>query len=340
MPQKPEQVLNTLKSGKIAPIYFLQGDETYFIDLISDFIEKHALPDHEKGFNQIVCYGKDLNVGTLLTQARRFPMMAEKQVIIVKEAQDIVDLGREEAQKLLESYVEKPLPSTILVLNHKHKTLDGRKSLAKTLDKSAVFVDSKKLYDNKIPEWITSYLKEKGFAIHPAATQMLADYIGNDLSRLSNEIDKLLINCKDKKEITADLVQQYVGISKEYNMFELQKALTNKDIIKANQIILYFEANAKSNPVIVIIATLFTFFCKLLVSHESSDKSEAGLAKTLGVNPFFVKEYQQAMRVYPLMKIIHVIHYLRIADLQAKGVDSGQMTEGQILKELIYKILH
>jgi DNA polymerase-3 subunit delta len=203
-----------------------------------------------------------------------------------------------------------------------------------------VLVDSKKLYDNKIPEWISSYLKEKGFHIHPAATQMLADSIGNDLSRLSNEIDKLLINCRDTKEISTDLVQQNVGISKEYNMFELQKALTQKDVLKANQIIMHFEANPKNNPAIVVIATLFTFYCKLLMSHESSDKSEAGLAKLLSINPFFVKEYQQAMRVYPLVKVIRIIHYLRIADLQAKGVDAGQITEGQILKELIFKILH
>jgi DNA polymerase-3 subunit delta len=340
MPQKPEQVLATLKSRKFAPVYFLQGEESYFIDLISDYIEKNALPEHEKGFNQIICYGKDTSVGNLLTQARRFPMMADKQVIIVKEAQEIADLGREDAQKLLESYIERPLPSTILVFNHKHKTLDGRKSLARTLDKQAILVDSKKLYDNKIPEWIMSCLKEKGIGIHPAATQMLADSIGNDLSRLSNEIDKLLINCRDKKEITTDMVQQFVGISKEYNMFELQKALTQKDVLKANQIIMYFEANLKSNPVIVVIATLFTFFCKLLVSHESTDKSEAGLAKLLGVNPFFVKEYQQAMRSYPPAKVIRIIHYLRLADLQAKGVEAGQITEGQIMKELIYKILH
>jgi DNA polymerase-3 subunit delta len=340
MPHKPEQVLASLKSHKFAPVYFLQGEEPYFIDLISDYIEKNALPEHEKGFNQIVCYGKDINIGTLLTQARRFPMMADKQVIIVKEAQDITDLGREDAQKLLESYIERPLSSTVLVFNHKHKTLDGRKSLARTVDKHAMLVDSRKLYDNKIPEWITLYLKEKGYGIHPAATQMLADSIGNDLSRLSNEIDKLLINCRDKKEISTDLVQQYVGISKEYNMFELQKALTQKDVFKANQIIMHFEANPKNNPAIVVIATLFTFYCKLLLSHESNDKSEAGLAKLLGINPFFVKEYLQAMRVYPLVKVIRIIHYLRIADLQAKGVDAGQITEGQILKELIYKILH
>lgn len=225
MPHKPEQVIISLKSRKFAPVYFLQGDEPYFIDLISDFIEKHALPEHEKGFNQVVCYGKDLTIGNLLTQARRFPMMAEKQVIIVKEAQDIHDFNREETQKLLEAYIERPLASTILVLNYKYKTLDGRKSLTKTIDKQAILVDSKKLYDNKIPDWISAYLKDKGYSIHPAAMQMLADSIGNDLSRLSNEIDKLLINCRETKDITTDLVQQYVGISKEYNMFELQKPL-------------------------------------------------------------------------------------------------------------------
>lgn len=262
MPQKPEQVFSSLKNRQFAPVYFLQGEESYYIDLISDFIEKNALPEHEKGFNQVVMYGKDINVGMLLTQARRFPMMAEKQVIIVKEAQDMQDLNRDDAQKLLESYIEKPLASTILVFNHKYKTLDGRKSLAKIVDKHAILVDSKKLYDNKIPEWITVYLKEKGFGIHSAATQMLADSIGNDLSRLSNEIDKLLINCQDKKEVTAQLVQQYVGISKEYNMFELQKALIQRDVLKANQIIGYFEANPKSNPLVVVVATLFTFSVK------------------------------------------------------------------------------
>jgi DNA polymerase III subunit delta len=340
MPHKPEQVFASLKNRQFAPVYFLQGEEPYYIDLISDYIEKNALPEHEKGFNQMVLYGKDINVGNLLTQARRFPMMAEKQVIIVKEAQDIPDLNREDAQKLLESYLERPLASTILVLNHKYKTLDGRKSLAKTVDKHAILVESKKLYDNKLPEWITTYLKDKGFGIHPAATQMLADSIGNDLSRLSNEIDKLLINCKDKKEVTAELVQQYVGISKEYNVFELQKAFIQRDILKANQIIQYFEANPKSNPLIVVVATLFTFYSKVLVAHHSKETTEAGLAKVLGVNPFFVKDYQQAMRAFPLMKVINIIHHLRIADLQAKGVDTGQASEGQILKELVFKILH
>lgn len=340
MPQKPEQVLASLKKRQFAPVYFLQGEETFYIDLISDYIEKHALAEHEKGFNQMVLYGKDITVGNLLTQARRFPMMAERQVIIVKEAQDIQDLGREEAQKLLESYMERPVPSTILVINHKYKSLDGRKSLAKTIDAKAILVDSRKLYDNKIPEWITGYVKEKEYSIHPGATQLLADFIGNDLSRLSNEIDKLLINFKEKTEINADMVQKYVGISKEFNSFELQKALIGRDVLKANQIIQYFEANPKSNPLIQVVATLFSFFSKVLLAHDSKDKSDAGLAKALGVNPFFVKDYIQAMRTYPLLKVIRIIHHLRTADLQSKGVDAGQATEGQILKELVFKILH
>jgi DNA polymerase-3 subunit delta len=340
MPQKPEQVFALIKSRQFAPVYFLQGEEPYYIDLISDSIEKNALPEHEKGFNQVILYGKDITIGNLLNQARRFPMMAEKQVIIVKEAQDIQDLNREDGQKLLESYIERPLASTILVINYKYKTLDGRKSLAKTVDRHAIFVDSKKLYDNKIPDWISAYLKEKGMSIHPAATQMLADSIGNDLSRLSNEIDKLLLNCQGKKEITTELVHQFVGISKEYNMFELQKALTQKDVLKANQIIQYFEANPKNNPLVVVVATLFTFFCKVLVAHHSKENSEAGLAKVLGVNPFFVKDYLQALRAFPLVKVISIIHYLRIADLQSKGVEAGQASEGQILKELVFKILH
>lgn len=340
MPQKPEAVLTTLKNRQFAPIYFLQGEEPFYIDRISDFIEKNALPEHEKGFNQVVFYGKDVTVANLLTQARRFPMMAERQVVIVKEAQDIPDLNREDAIKLLEAYVQRPLASTILVLNHKYKTLDGRKSLAKLLDAHAVLVESKKLYDNKLPEWITGYVKSTGFTIHPKATQLLADHVGNDLSRLSNEIDKLLLNYRKKTEISADAVQQFVGISKEYNIFELQKALVQRDVLKANQIVQYFEANPKSNPLIQVVATLFTFFCKVLLAHTSSDKTDAALGKLLGVHPFIAKEYAQAAQAFPLPKVVRVVHYLRAADLQCKGVDAGQLTEGQILRELVFKVLH
>jgi DNA polymerase-3 subunit delta len=340
MPQTAEAILKDLHKGRYAPVYFLQGEEPFYIDQIANYIEKNALSEADKGFNQVVCYGKDLQTGTLMNHARRFPMMANRQVVIVKEAQEIQDLGKEESQKLLENYVTNPLPSTILVLCHKYKSLDGRKALAKALDKHAVLVDSKKLYDNQLPDWVASYCREKGFKVSAKATVMLAESVGNDLSRIAGEIDKMLINLTDGGEITADTVQKFVGISKEYNTFELQKALTQRDVMKANQIIHYFESNPKDNPIIPVIALLFSFFCKVLVAYHTSDKSENNLATVLKVNRFFVKDYLQMMRAYPFEKVIHIIHFLKEADLKSKGVDCGSATDHQILKELVFKILH
>jgi len=339
MPQSPDAVIKNLKSRSFAPVYFLQGDEPFYIDLITDLIEKHALSESEKSFNQTICYGKDITVGGVLNNARRFPMMSEKTVVIVKEAQEILDLGKEEAQNMLEKYIMQPLVTTILVFAHKNKTLDGRKSITKTLDKQAVLVDSKKIYDNKLPDWIINYVKEKQLSIQPDAAQILANNIGNDLSRLSNEIEKLCLNLKDTKSITADLVQKYIGISKEYNTFELQKALIQKNALKANEIILYFESNPKQNPIIPIIAILFNFFSKVMLVHQAFDKSDSFLAKALGVNPFFVKDYTIAAKNYNLHKIINIINYLSEADLQSKGIDSVK-SESEILKELIFKIIH
>src|SRR5690606_35899797 len=264
MAYSPESVLADIKQNKFAPIYFLQGEEPYYIDQITEAIEKNALQESEKGCNQVVMYGKDTDVSKIITNARRYPMMAERQVVIVKEAQEIVDLNREEGQRLLESYIKNPLPSTILVFAHKHKTLDGRKSLSKAFSTGAVMITTKKIYDNKVPEWVTNYVKNKGYTIDAKATQMLADFIGNNLSRISNEIDKIIINLKEKTTIDAGIVQQFVGISKEYNTFELQKALAIRDIVKANRIVNYFEANPKSNPVIMIIRILYAYYAKLL----------------------------------------------------------------------------
>lgn len=340
MAQTAESVLKELKAGRYAPVYFLQGDEPYFIDKISDYIEKHALSEAEKGFNQMVMYGKDVDVATVLNNARRFPMMAERQVVIVKEAKDIQDLNRQEGQSMLESYAKNPQPSTVLVFCHKYKTLDGRKSMAKVLDKHAVFVTTKKLYDNQLPDWINSYVNETGFSIERKAAFMLAEYIGNDLERLANEIDKVLINFQEKVQIDAALIQKYVGISKEYNVFELQKALTVRDVVKANRIVQYFEANPKNHPVIPMIAMLFSFYSRLLMIYHSGERSEAGIAKLLKINPFFAKEYLVAIQKYNLPLVIRNISFLRQADLQSKGVDSGSISEGQLLKELIFKLLH
>ena len=243
MPAAPEAVIKDLKSGLFAPIYFLQGEEPYYIDQIANYIEEHALEASQKGFNQVVMYGKDHPVNAVVTNARRFPMMSERQVVIVKEAQNIADLNKEAGQKLLLDYIQNPLPSTILVICHKYKSIDKRKALGKQLDKHTVLVDTKKLYDNQIPDWVSNYVKSQGFTIDPKATQMFADYIGNDLERLSNEIDKVLINFEEKVTINPEIVQKYVGISKEYNVFELQKALQSKDVLKANRIVNYFAAN-------------------------------------------------------------------------------------------------
>ena len=339
MNPSPEVVLKDLQDRKFQPVYFLQGDEPFYIDKIAGFIEQHALPEAEKAFNQVICYGKDVTVGNVLNQARRFPMMAERTVVIVREAQEMADLTREDAQNLLEKYIAQPLPTTVLVFCHKHKTLDGRKPLAKTLAKFATLVESKKLYDNKLPDWIINYGKENRLVIQPDAAQLLADFIGNDLSRLASEIDKLLLNLKDKKIISAETVQQFVGISKEYNPFELQKALLQQDVLKANRILNYFAANPRQHPIIPLIALLFSFFTKVLLVHKADDKSEPSLAKLLAVNPFFVKDYLTAARKYNFNKTVRIIHALKLADLQSKGIDSN-LSEGDILKELVFNILH
>lgn len=340
MSHTPEAILEQLKKRQFAPVYFLQGEEAYYIDLIADYIEANALQEHEKGFNQVVIYGKDVDVSTVLLQAKRFPMMSEKQVVIVKEAQSIQDLEKEEGMKQLEAYLQNPLPSTILVFCHKYKTLDGRKALGKAITKHAVLLTTKKLYENQVPAWVSGYVRTKGLQATPKAVVMLSEFIGADLSRLTNEIDKLLLNLKPGQTIDEKMVQENVGISKEYNIFELQSALIAQDALKANRIIQYFEANPKNNPLIPNLSLLFSFFTKILSLHYAADKSEAGIRKELGNRGFLVKEYLHALRVFPFQRCVDIIHYIRVADLQVKGITGGDMSEAEILKELVFKTLH
>jgi DNA polymerase-3 subunit delta len=343
MPQSPEAVLKALRKQEFAPVYFLQGDEPYYIDRIADYIEENVLSESERGFNQIVMYGKDVDVSAILNNAKRYPMMSERQVVIVREAQDVSDFNIKQGQQQMEAYLKNPMPSTILVFCYKYKNIDGRKALGKLLDKHAILVESKKMYDNQLPDWIARYVKDKGLQIEDKAVQMLADYIGNNLERLTNEIEKVLINYRQGDEegkITPAIIQKYIGISKEYNVFELQKALAVKDVLKANRILKYFEANQKANPIIPIIALLFTFYTKLLLVHQASDKSERGLAAVLKINPFFAREYKVASVNYPLPKVIRNIHHLRLADQYAKGIDNQVGADSQILKELVFKLMH
>lgn len=340
MMKEASQIIKNLDAGQYAPIYFLQGDESYYIDLISDLIEGNALDETAKGFNQIILYGKDVGMNDVLNNAKRYPMMSDRQVVIVKEAQNIYDLGKENGEKQLIQYLENPLPSTILVFCYKHKKLDRRKVLYKSLEKYAVLLTSNKLYENQIPDWIREYFRQKEFKITDKSVFMLAEYIGNNLERLSNEIDKMLINFKEKVEINDHHIQKYIGISKEYNAFELQKAVALREIVKANKIINYFESNPKNNPVIPIISLLYSFFSKLLLVHTAEDKSDNNLASVLKINRFFVRDYTTAARNYPVNKVINIIQYLRYADLQSKGVNAANLPDGQILKELIFKIMH
>ena len=340
MPHTPQQVLAQLQQKQYAPVYFLQGEEPYYIDLITDYIEANVLSTDEKSFNLTVVYGKDQSIQEILTHARRFPMGSERQVVLVKEAQELQDLRREEGRSLLETYINSPQTATLLVFAHKYKTLDARRSLSKVLAQQAVLVHTKKIYDNQVSAWITAYTREKGLHITEKAAWMLQEYIGNDLARLVNELNKICLNLEKSTEIDDAMVQTYVGISRTFNAFELQKALAQKDGHKAQQIVQYFETNPKNNPAIPLVALLFSFFSKLLLLHHAQNKSTSALAQALQIRPYFVQAYLLAAQHYPLPKVIANIHHLLQADLQLKGVDYPATPEGQILKELIFKLVN
>ena len=334
-----KKIMSELKAGKYAPVYFLQGEETFYIDLIANYIEENALPTADRSFNQVIVYGKDAAMANILTHARRFPMMAEKQVVIVKEAQEIQDLNKEGGSKLLLDYLKNPQPSTILVFCHKHKSLDKRKELGKKIDHYTVALNCKKMYDNQLPDFISEYASDKKISIEDRAVMALCEYVGNDLHRLTNEVDKLMI-ASPANSISLEQVMNGVGVSKEYNIFELQKAIIRKDTLLANRIVNYFEANTRKNPMIPVVAFLYSFFSKLLAASQCEDKTDKGLVSILKVSPYAAKDYVYALRQYPTDKIIYTISSLKEADLKLKGVNSGSGTDGQILRELIFRIVY
>ncbi|GAB2771368.1 DNA polymerase III subunit delta [Rhabdobacter roseus] len=339
MATTPESVLKEIRSKQFKPVYFLYGDEPYYLDTLSEELENRVVPESEKDFNQFVLYGKDTDVAGVLSYARRYPFMAERQLVLVKEAQRLGGIDQKDHQARLEDYVLNPLSSTVLVFCF-HAKADERKTFVKAFNQHGVVVQSKKLYDNKLPEWVGNYCRAEGVKISPKAIQMLVDNIGNDLKRLTNEIQKVMVNLRVGDGIDADLVERYVGISKEYNVFEFQKALIQRDVLKANQIAAHFAANPKDNPLAPMLIILYGFFSKVLITHATADRSERGLASALGVNPYFVKDYTLAARHYPMAKAARIIHYLRHCDSQLKGVEGGATSEGELLKELVFKMLH
>lgn len=336
-------IIKDIKARKFKPVYLLHGEEPYYIDQIIHYMEAHILNDMEKGFNQTVLYGKDTDMATVMNAAKRYPMMSDYQLIIVKEAQELKwakeTEGNSKTAEFVLNYFEKPLPSTILVLGYKYANFDKRKKIYKAIDKNGVVFQSDLVRDYKLAQWIDELVKEKGYKIAPQASALMAEYLGADLSKIANEVEKLLINIGKEVTIDTDIIQKNIGISKEYNVFELQKALAVKNVLKCNQIINYFADNPKANPMVMVMANLSAYFTKILKYHYLPNKGDA--AKELGVNPFFVKDFETASRSYSLPKTFDIISLMREYDLKSKGVDStGNTTDGELLKELLFKILH
>lgn len=329
-----EQIITDIHNKKYAPVYFLMGEEPYFIDVISDTIEEEVLDETEKAFNQIVVYGRDVDIDTVATHAKSFSMMGGYMVVIVKEAQDLKNIED------FEKYLDVIPPTTILVFDYKYKKLDKRRALAKKIDKMGVLFESKKLYESNIPGWIQSYLVEKGYTITPKATQMLTDFLGTDLHKVRNELDKLIIALPKSKKIDDADVERNIGISKDYNVFELQNAIGRRDIMRANQIVNYFGDNGKDNPLLVTAISLYGYFTKILKVHYATDPSQNALATALGVNPFFVRDYQMAARNFSIADCVKCISVLREFDLKSKGYNSGETSEKDLYREMIFKLLH
>lgn len=336
-------IIKDLKARRFKPLYLLQGEEPYYIDQVVDYMENNVLNEAERGFNQTVLYGKDTDMATILNAAKRYPMMSEHQVIIVKEAQDLKwakeTEGSSKETEFVLNYFDKPLPSTILVFAYKYANFDKRKKLYKSIAKNGIIFQSDVVRDYKLMPWIEEHIKEKGYKIAPQAAALMAEYLGTDLSKIANEIEKLCLNISKETTITTEHIQKNIGISKEYNVFELQKALATRNVLKCNQIVNYFAANPKANPMVMVMANLNSYFTKILKYHYLQNKNDA--AKELGVSPYFIKDYEMAARTFNDAKTFEIISLLRAYDLKSKGLDStGNTTDGELLKELLFKMLH
>ncbi len=329
------EIIQNLKKKIYHPVYILMGEEPYYIDLICDYIAENILSEGERSFNQTILYGKDTDADTLLTVARRFPMMSANQVVILKEAQEFKNLE----DKLL-SYVENPMSSTILVICYKYKTIDKRKKFLKAAGTKGVVFESPKIYENQLITWINNYCKEKSFPIQPQASAMLAEYLGTDISKVANELDKLMILLPAGTTITPAIIEKNIGISKDFNIFELQKALGERNVQKANQIIIYFNSNLKLNPLVKTISSLHFYFSKLLKYHFLPDKSSGNAARALGVSPYFMDDYIKAAKAYPPKKLVEIVALLREYDMKSKGINNVSSAEDDLQRELIYKIMH
>lgn len=331
-----EEIVRNLKNEVYSPIYFLMGEEDYYIDRISDYLVNHALTETEKEFNLTVLYGADTDIATVINAAKRYPMMSKYQVVVVKEAQHLRNIEE------LTYYLQKPLASTILVFCYKHGALDRRKKITAEIEKAGVLFESKKLKEAQLPGFISSYLKRKQVEIEPKASEMMAEFVGADLNRMAGELEKLIITLPaGQKRITPDLIERNIGISKDYNNFELRNALIAKDVLKANQIVKYFEENPKNNPLQVTLAVLFNFFANLMLAYYAPEKTDQGIAAQLGLrSPWQSKDYMIAMQKYSGVKVMQIIGAIRECDAKSKGIGNPSTPDGELLRSLVYMILH
>jgi len=330
-----KQIVLDIQQKKLKPIYFLMGEEPYYIDEVSKFIENNVLAEEEKGFNQMVVYGRDTSIDEIISNAKRFPMMAPYQVIIVKEAQDL-----SRTIENLVAYANQPQESTVLVFCYKYKSIDKRKSLFKTLKKTSVVFESAKLYENQVADWIRRVLASKKYTITPKASQMLVEFLGTDLSKINNELEKLKTLLPEGTQITPEHIEENIGISKDFNNFELRKAIGYKDVLKAQRIVKYFGDNPKDNPMVVTVGLLYNYFTQLLKLHGLKDKSPRNVASVLKIHPYFVDEYLTAYRNYQMKELSSAVSLLREFDVKGKGVGANAVSQADLLKELVAKLMH
>ena len=356
-----KEIMTDLKRKIYRPVYFLCGEEPYFIDKISSFIEQNVLTEEEREFNQTILYGKETSIESVLSSAKQFPMMSDYQVVIVKEAQNLKEFSsrggkendEEENQEVskpekadgpgkaaLINYLENPQPSTILVFCHKYKKPDKRQKIGKLLTAKSVYFESDKLRDWDMPKFIAGMMSDMHLKSSERVYQMLAEYLGADIGKIENELEKLKINLPEGTDVTMQHVQENIGISKDYNVFELQDALETKDVLKANRIINYFNANPKEHFISMTLGFLYGYFLKVMMVHFSQDRSKMGLAKSLGISPYFAEKYERAARNYSTAKLKSIFAYLREADIRSKGIDNSGTTHAELQRELIFKILH
>ena len=329
-----KEIITSIKNKNLQPVYFLMGDEQYYIDKLTEEFCINLLTPEQQEFNLITLYGKDTTTEQIIAEAKQFPFGSEKRVVIIKEGQQLKNI------ELLDSYLENPQPSTVLVITYKGKSIDKRKKFGKKLVKKCTVFESKKLYDDKIPSWIVSYVNEHGYKIDNSTTALLAEYLGSDLSKISNELTKLMLVAKKEKQITKKLIEEHIGISKDYNVFELQNALGKKNVLKSNQIINHFSENTKKHHIILILSSLFSFFQKIIIYHFIKDKNPKKIASSLKINPYFVSNYKKAANNYNKKQLFSIFEFLKEYDLKSKGVRNKSTNQSSLLKELIFKIIH